>query len=217
MVGMTPLDCEFWRGELAMAALGRLPAPERLALDGHLAACASCRGDLAELTSVNQALELADPAVVQPDWPGPTGSRPAAGPAPALAGSWRSRLRRRWALGGLAVVAALAGATLFGLRPMPPPGITVALHGTQGVQASAVLTAEHWGTDVSLQVAGQPAGRVYHVSMESTTGAWWPAGSYRSEQGGFHVELACGVDPTQVERIWVEDTAGQVVLRAYVR
>lgn len=213
---MTPLDCERWRGDLAMAAVDRLEAPERRALATHLAACASCRGELAELESVARALVLADPALVQPGLQSVPSPRPGPSLALAPAPSVHHRPRLRWALGGLGVAAALAAATLLWLGPMSPQAITVSLRGSKGVQATAVLTAEHWGTDLSLLVAGQPAGDIYRVSMESTAGTWWQAGSYRAENGSVHVDLACGVDPRQVDRIWVENSAGRVVLQAYL-
>jgi len=212
---MSPLDCERWRGDLALAAIGRLETPERLPLDAHLSACASCQEELAELHAVAQSLELADPVRVEPGFLRQPSIRSSGRPAPDQLPATRSRPRFRWALGGLGV-ATLAGASLLWLGPFTSPGMTVALHGTQGVQATAVLTSEHWGTGLSLQVAGQPAGRIYHVSMESRTGTWWQAGSYRSESGSIHVELACGVSPSKVDRIWIENPSGRVVLRAYL-
>jgi hypothetical protein len=211
---MSAPNCEQWRGDLAMATIGRLDAPEQLALDAHLSTCTSCRAELLELGSVAKALELADPAEVDPRFRRHLGvsSDRLQAPAPPV----RSRLRFRWALGGLGVAAALAAASLVWLGPFSSRDITVALRGTAGVQATAVLTPEHWGTDLSLQVTGQPAGRVYRVSMESGIGTWWQAGSYRSESGSVHVELACGVSPTKVDRIWVEDSTGKVVLQAYL-
>ncbi|HUY08127.1 MAG TPA: hypothetical protein VMW80_01575 [Candidatus Dormibacteraeota bacterium] len=212
---MNSLDCERWRGELALASTSRLDADEQLALDAHLSACSECRRDLGELESVIKELALADPVQVDPGFRVRPSGGPALppGPVPAL----RPKRRRRWALGGAGVVAVLAAAGLLWLGPRSAQGITIPLRGTKDVQATAVLTAQHWGTDLSLQVAGQPAGGVYHVSMESRAGTWWQAGSYHSENGSVHVELACGVNPTKVDRIWIEDSSGRVVLHAYLR
>jgi hypothetical protein len=215
---MNSVDCERWRGDLALASMGGLDAGEKLALDAHLAGCSECRQELAELESVIKALALADPVQVDPGFqrePRTRSPRPPI-PVPVPVPPLQARRRFRWALGGLGVAAVLAGASLLWLGPLSAHAITIPLRGTKDVQATAVLTAEHWGTDVSLQVAGQPAGGVYHVSMESTAGTWWQAGSYHAEKGAVHVELACGVNPTKVDRIWIENSSGQVVLHAYI-
>ncbi|MGA9920897.1 MAG: zf-HC2 domain-containing protein [Candidatus Dormiibacterota bacterium] len=215
---MNSVDCERWSGDLALASMGGLDAGERMALDAHLSGCPDCRRELAELESVSKALVLADPIQVDPSFQ----REPRAGsagppiPVPVPVPPLRSRRRFRWAPGGLGVAAVLAGASLLWLGPLSTHGITIPLLGTKDVQATAVLTAEHWGTDLSLQVAGQPAGGVYHVSMESTAGRWWQAGSYHSENGSVHVELACGVNPTKVDRIWIENSSGHLVLHAYI-
>ncbi|MGH7643501.1 MAG: zf-HC2 domain-containing protein [Candidatus Dormibacteria bacterium] len=210
-----PRDCDQWRGDLSLAAIGRLGASDRLALDAHLATCRGCSSELAELETVGHVLALADPLLVDPEYNRPPAISAAGAPPASKPATPRLRHSLRWALGGLGV-AVLAGASLLWLGPLFDHDISVTLHGSRGVQATAVLTAEHWGTDLSLQVAGQPAGRVYHVSMESRSGTWWQAGSYRSESGAVRVDLACGVSPTQVDRIWVEDGSGRIVLRAYL-
>jgi hypothetical protein len=115
----------------------------------------------------------------------------------------------------LALVGA-AAATLFWVSGSSTSPITVSLHGSQGARATAVLSAEHYGTQVSLLVADQTPGAVYHVSMESRSGTWWQAGSYRGTRGTEHVELTCGVAPQKVDQIWIENSGGEVVLQATV-
>jgi len=206
---MTTLDCERWHGDLAMAAVGRLDGSERRALSAHLDACSSCRGELAELEATTKSLALADPARVEPRPRSVPGWKAGARPLP-----WRLP-RARWALGGVGLVAA-AAATLFWLSGASSSPISVSLHGPQGARATAVLSAERYGTEVSLLVAGQTPGAVYHVSMESRSGAWWQAGSYHAIRGTEHVELACGVASNQVDQIWIENSSGEVVLQAAV-
>ncbi|HVC40050.1 MAG TPA: hypothetical protein VNH20_08820 [Candidatus Dormibacteraeota bacterium] len=213
---MSPSDCERRRGDLAMAAAGRLSDLEAGRLETHLSSCPQCERELEQLRTVARALELVPPAALAAAWPPGTGKGSALGvPPPLRAGSPRS-LRRRRAVGGIMAAAAFASAALFWFSSAARPGLAVSLHGTRSVQASAVLTREQWGTDLALQVAGQPPGRLYQVSMESKSGTWWQVGSYRSESSPSHVQLACAVAPSQVERIWVENSAGRVVLRAYL-
>lgn len=205
---MTAPDCERWRGDLAMAAVGRLDGLERRALTAHLDGCPSCRSELAELESITKSLALADPSRVEARPEKVRGRRSA-----ARLTTWRLP-RARWAaLGGVAL-AAVAAATLLFFSGGSSSPITVSLHGSQGAQATAVLSAEHSGTEVSLVVAGQTPGGVYHVSMESSSGTWWQAGSYRATRGSEHVELACGVAPNKVDQIWIENSSGEVVLQA---
>ncbi|MFZ0994865.1 MAG: zf-HC2 domain-containing protein [Candidatus Dormiibacterota bacterium] len=206
---MSALDCERWRGDLAMAAVGRLDGSERRAVTAHLDGCPGCRSELAELEATTSSLALADPARVEPR-PGAVPSREAGARTPA----WRLD-RARWALGGVGLVA-IAAASLFWLSGASTSPITVSLHGSQRARATAVLSAERYGTDVSLLVAGQTPGAVYHVSMESRSGTWWQAGSYRATRGPEHVELACGIAPNKVDQIWIENSHGEVVLQAPV-
>lgn len=214
---MTSPSCESWRGDLAMAAVGRLDARERGPLQAHLDACPRCRSELADLESVSRTLVLADPTRVEPTLE--SSPRPEPGPLRRTnPGRPGRRARVRWALGAIAVAGSLAAATLLWFGPPGSPrSISLSLSGTEGVHATAVLTAEHWGTEVSLAVGGQPEGTVYHVSMESRQGTWWQAGSYRATAGTAHVELACGVAPAKVDRIWVRDSQGQVVLWGYLK
>ena len=206
---MTDLDCERWRGDLAMAAVGRLDGSELGALSAHLDGCPSCRSELAELEATTNSLALADPARVEP--------RPAAVPRRESGARPPARRlpRARWALGGAGLVA-VAAATLFWLSGASSSPITVSLHGSQGARATAVLSAERYGTEVSLLVTGQAPGAVYHVSMESRSGTWWQAGSYRATRGTAHVQLTCGVASNQVDQIWIENSSGEVVLQATV-
>lgn len=217
MDGMTPPSCEVWRGDLAMAAVGRLQASERRALLAHLDSCPGCRAELTELETVSTALPLADPARAVPRLEISPGPSPAPRPSAAPGRSRWYRPRVRLALAGMALAGGLAAATLLWIAPAASPHpIALSLSGTRGVHATALLTAEHWGTELSLTVAGQPGGTVYHVSMESRSGTWWQAGSYRATAGTAHVELACGVAPAKVDRIWVRDSLGQLVLWGYI-
>lgn len=192
-----------------MAAVGRLDGSERRALTAHLDGCPSCRSELVELESTTKSLALADPARVEPRLETAPGPRSGARPI-----RWRLP-RAPWALGGLALVG-VAAAALFWLSGGSANPVTVSLHGPQGARATAILSAEHYGTQVSLSVADQTPGAVYHVSMESRSGTWWQAGSYRGTKGTEHVDLACGVAPQKVDQIWIENSSGEVVLQATV-
>jgi anti-sigma factor RsiW len=59
--------CREMRAALGAAALGRADPAELLALNAHLDGCADCRAELRELTSVAEALPLADPSRIAGD------------------------------------------------------------------------------------------------------------------------------------------------------
>ena len=54
--------CPQYRGDLAMAAVGRLGRSERKVLLRHSASCAGCRAALSELEVTARMLPLVDPA-----------------------------------------------------------------------------------------------------------------------------------------------------------
>ena len=60
---MPATGCERFQGLLAEDAVGRISGGERLALDAHLAGCASCRADAADVSGAAGALAWIGPAV----------------------------------------------------------------------------------------------------------------------------------------------------------
>jgi hypothetical protein len=241
VVGMTVRSCSDWRDIMAMRAIGQAGIEDSLALDAHLETCEQCRLDAAEVAGAAAALSVLSPAQVDRlERELPVLSEPALyGPAPA-ASTWRSPFRsaptgpvasgsgsqaeprrsRRWMAGvGVAVVgvaaAAIAALTLSGSPPAPAK--TVALAGERGVVARVALTAQASGTHATLWESGQPAGQVLTVSMKTSSGRWWVAGSYRttSGPGPTVVQLSCAVHPNQVTEVWVSDQKGRTVLTGY--
>jgi hypothetical protein len=241
VVGMTVRSCSDWRDIMAMRAIGQGEIEDNLALDAHLETCEQCRLDAAEVTGAAAALSVLSPAQVDRlERELPVLSEPAPyGPAPAAA-SWRSPFRsaptgpvvagsdgqgglrrsRRWLAGvGVAVVgvaaAVVAAVTLTGSPPAPAR--TVALAGESGVVARVALTAQASGTHATLWESGQPAGQVLTVSMKTSSGRWWVAGSYRTTSGAGPtvVQMSCAVHPDQVTEVWVRDQMGRTVLTGY--
>jgi anti-sigma factor RsiW len=205
----------------AMHAIGRLDAHEEDELVAHLAACSSCRAEAEALAGMESALKLADIDHLES----------AAEPAiPMESARWEhlrlqrqrrvGRLTRTWAAAGIAAAAVVAIALGAAVLHHPAsPNRTVALTGTSGVHASVVLTPKAWGTQATFDEAGQRSGQVLTVSMETTSGTWWVAGSYRTpgSNGRLQVTLSCAVPATQITHIWVSDDAGHTVLRGYVQ
>lgn len=151
------------------------------------------------------------------------GSAPGLGlPTPAGLGlpTPAGRRRRMAGIGAvvLAAAAALVAVVTLGGTHGSRPGRVVALTGQEGVRATVSLTSQTWGTGATLRESGQAPGQVLTVSMRTSTGQWWMAGSYRtvSRAGSLVVPLACAVPSNEITDVWVSDQAGHTVLNGYV-
>jgi hypothetical protein len=207
----------------AMHAIGRLDAQEEAQLRAHVAGCPACQAETAELAGVESALRLADLAHLDDTTESAIPLESARWEQ--LRGERHLRMQgkaTRWAMAGVAAAAVAAAAiALIVVSAQPPstPSKTVALGGTAGVQASVVLTPTSSGTQATFHESGQPAGQVWTVSMETSPGSWWVAGSYRTHgsDGAVQVVLHCAVPADQITHIWVSDGSGHTVLRGYVQ
>jgi hypothetical protein len=93
---------------------------------------------------------------------------------------------------------------------------TVALRGATTVRANAVLVDESWGTRVDLHENGLPGGNVYTVTMKTSSGTWWTAGTYRSVAGKpVNATMTCAVPLKEITGIRVLNGAGATVLTSY--
>ena len=239
MGAVTTRDCSEWRGIVAMHAIGGASDDESRGLNEHLDQCDQCRQDAEEVRSAAVALKFLDANQVDRlereskvlDLPvGDGGEQGAADtdaePTPEWASTEQAGLlavgrKRRWMVGvGTAVAAAAAAVVAVGaLGSTPtPPSKTVALTGEKGVLASVSLTTQSWGTRATLRESGQAAGQVLTVSMRTSSGRWWVAGSYRTtaRSGTVEVQLSCAVQADQITDVWVSDQGGHTVLNGYV-
>jgi len=213
--------CDHWHGLLAMEVVDQLGDGDRLALSAHLDGCQECRDERDGLAALARILPAADPSHLGGhDVPLELQSAVFGRLASDARGD-RQRRRRRYGFGAAAVASVAAVALVVGLTASPdtarPGQITVALHGSKGVAASARLTSTPWGTAVHIVESGQPGGQDLSVSMRTTTGSWWAAGTYQTVTGhAVQVDLACAVPTSKITEIWVRDKAGQTVLRGYV-
>jgi len=214
---VTSLGCDHFKGLLALDAIGRLPGPEHLGLVAHLDGCRACRADEHELEELSASLASADFSnLYEEQMPGSLFG--------AVLGRLRAEARRerrtrnlRYVLGGTAAAAAVALGLALSLGGTVPAGRTVALTGGRGVHASLRLTSEAWGTSLHIEESGERGGQVFWVSMRTTSGTWWNAGSYRTVSGrAVQVDLACALGLANIRSLWVRDSTGHVVLHAYL-
>jgi len=181
--------------------LGGLEPAEALAFEEHLAGCAACRRELAELESLPALLD----AVPVPDavaLAASAGRRPAdsaepqAGAPVLLELAARRRKSRRWRAALVAGVAAaclaagvLAGPVVGGLlNPPPKPDASYSLQAENGMQLTVGLVKKTWGTELELEGRSMP--------LEGTLYLW-----VKDRDGG--EELACGWTATPSGRIKV--------------
>jgi hypothetical protein len=213
-------ECDYYRGLLAAQVVGEVIGDEALALSGHLDGCADCRLEAADLRALAAVLPAADIAHLEGhQMPIELEKAVLDGLQSEVRRDLRSRRARRvrYAVGGAVAAGVVALAVVLATVLPAHPGQTVALTGERGVQASIHLTAESWGTAVDLQESGQPGGEVLTVAMQTTSGTWWTAGTYRTVSGKHvHVDMACAVRIADIATVWVKDHSGRTVLRGYV-
>jgi predicted anti-sigma-YlaC factor YlaD len=219
MEPVTPDRCDHWHGLLALEVVGQIVEEDRLALTAHLDGCQACRDERNGLAGLSGILPAADPDHI-------SGHEVPFELQSAVFDRLRADARRhhrrrgtRFVAGGVAaaVVAAALVFALSGSSGSPRTGYTVALSGNAGVTATARLTSEAWGTAVHLEETGQRGDQVLTVSMRTTSGSWWAAGTYRTVTGhAVRVDLACGVPVSDISSIWVRTKTGHTVLHGYV-
>jgi predicted anti-sigma-YlaC factor YlaD len=215
---MSDSVCEPWREALAMHLLGDQPVEEMTGLLAHLDGCVECQAIASELTETVAMLKYVDRSSIEP-----TASVPPDLTARVLgdlhtAGvAKRRRQHTKVAVTGLvgALAAALILVAVFsGSSVSPPPSErALALQGAPSVTATALLVKQQWGTSLQLHERGLPGGQVYTVSMETKTGRWWTAGTYRSVTGkSVSATMACAVALGKITGVRVVNSKGVTVL-----
>lgn len=210
-------DCTHYHGLLALRVVGQLADEDAVGLSAHLDGCAACRQEAADLRALSTVLPAADPDHLGGyEMPVELERAVLVGLGAEARRDARNR-RLRYTLGG-AIAAGIVALALVITTVLPSgPGQTVALTGTPGVHASVQLTSESWGTALHFQESGQAGGQVLWVSMRTTSGTWWTAGTYRTVTGkDVRVDMACALRLADIETVWVKTSSGRAVLRGYV-
>jgi hypothetical protein len=183
------------RTQLGAYALGALEPSEAQEVDEHLATCAECRAELAELEEMKEFLGEVPPEAFL-DGPPEGGdlmlrrtlrevrelaSEPAAVPAPP-------KRRSRWLMVAAAVVVvagALGGGVLLGRQTAPDPNqpvagskqVTTTDTATGATMAATVEPRTGWSW-VRVQVKGLKAGDECQMIVTDESGTSWVAGSW---------------------------------------
>jgi hypothetical protein len=179
-------------------------------VDEHLATCAECREELASLAGLPALLRRvptaeAERLAVADQADSATDGTPRDDLLPSLlARTAQARRVRRWrelaaaaAVVVLALGAGAAGASLLGSGPAAPPAAhgqashtwhTVsAVDGRTGATLTVKYASVHWGTLISAQVSGIPAGTVCQFQVTDSQGHHFVVGGWRVEYRGWPV------------------------------
>ena len=210
--------CREYRGALAAHALGRLDPDGEVALRAHLDGCPDCRNELAELTSVAEALPRADLSHVvgaQPEPSSDLGERVRGTIARERTSQHRRTRRRVVSVLAVAAVIAIAVATFSIVgATSSSPGRRFALAGARGARATATLRARDEGTRVNFRVAGLDNGDTYWLWLTDAHGVRMPAGTFYGSGTTHDFVMTAGLSPNDVARVWVTEgpSANHVVL-----
>ena len=217
-----------FRHDDAAYVLGALDPADRDAFEAHLATCPACAARVAEIADLPALLSGIDRAQVLDAVLEETPALPDTVLPRLVREVRRERSRRRWyAVAGAAAAAAVAasitaavvtasGGTSRGTAPAPHAVALRALVPTP-VHATVALTAERWGTRITLRcryaASSGPALR-YDMDVYGRGGARFALGSWRIA-GGEDVTYVSGapVPPSAIARVDVTTSGGTPVLR----
>jgi predicted anti-sigma-YlaC factor YlaD len=204
----TAASCREIRHSLGVYVLGAIEPSDRAQVDEHLATCADCREELASLAGLPALLRRvptaeAERLAVAGQADSPTGETPPDDLLPSLlARTTQARRVRRWrelaaaaAVVVLALGAGAAGASLLGSGPAAAPAAhgqaashtwhrVSAVDGHTGATLTVKYASVHWGTLMTAQVSGIPAGTVCQFQVTDAQGHHMVVGGWRVEYQG---------------------------------
>jgi anti-sigma factor RsiW len=220
-------SCRDWRGDLAAEALGLLDPDTRVALQAHLDGCAACRAELADLSAVARALPAADAdevvsraSLTEP--PAGLSDRVLGSLAFARADERRRGRRRVGVIVGtiVAAAAAIIGVLVIGgsVQSASHAGDRTIAFKVEpaGVDASATLHNEEYGTEVKLVIDGLNDGEWYWLWLTGSDGQRVTAGTFRASGEHFTAEMTSALPLRHARRIWVTDAGDHVVFDSQI-
>lgn len=200
--------------------LGGLEPAEVRAFEEHLADCADCRLELAELESLPALLD----AVPVPDAVALAAGRPAVEPSAGISSELRSQKgpfpdalpqpillkiaarrrtsRRRWAALVGAVAAACLGLGLLAgpvLNQPPKPDASYSVQTDNGLQLTVGLVRKAWGTELQLEGRSMPLQGTMYLWVKGRDGTDEMACGWTATSSG-HIKVT-GATPVQLAGI----------------
>ena len=189
------VPCAQIRTELGVYLLGAIEPAGRPVVEGHLSACLSCRAELTGLAGLPSLLRRVPADMVQrlaSDEPEQVIPEPPLNAPLARIGAIRRR--RNLLAAAAAVAAAITGASavqvLDDSTAHPPaavaPARTVTVQATNpetGTWAAVRYTAQPWGTELEVSIAGVAAGTRCQLLVTGPQGQVINAGGWDFEAG----------------------------------
>lgn len=216
-------ECGTFRVALGAYVVGALEPAERAEVEEHLAACPPCREELAALAGLPGLLgRLDEETAVSAD-------HQEVSSATLERTVEELRLRRRRArrrsriislAAAVAVVASAGGAVAATSGSSPQPQATGAAAGhlagsdaSTGVQATAALYWEPWGSQIRMVVSGVSPGHHCRLLAVSTSGRSQVIGTWNVTYGGkVDIAVATSISPARLASLRVVTTSGAVLL-----
>jgi predicted anti-sigma-YlaC factor YlaD len=229
------------RSQLGAYALGALEPDEVREVDEHLATCAECRTEVAELEEIKYFLGEVPPEAFL-DGPPDGGElllqrtlrevrQTAVEPAPVQAQPARKK-SRAWLLAAAAVVVvagALGGGVALGRQSVDQTAEDVPVAGSKQVTSSDVATGATMATTVEpragwswvmVQINGLKAGAECQMVVTDKSGKTWIAGSWvvsaKAAQAGSKFGGGVLVPLNQVQSVEIRTLQGEHVVTAKI-
>jgi hypothetical protein len=235
---MSTNDAGHDRSQLGAYALGALEPEEAREVELHLAGCAECRTELAELEEMKQFLDEIPPEAFL-DGPPANGDlllqrtlraarEAAVDPAPVAATASKPPRRPRWLLAAAAVVVvagALGGGVAIGRQSVDQVVAEETPAGSKQVTATDAVTGTTMATTVQprgswswvvVELKGMKAGAECQLLVTDTWGKTWVAGSWvvsqKAAQDGARFSGGVLVPPDQVGSVEIRTVQGEHVV-----
>jgi Putative zinc-finger len=208
-------DHECMRLELGAYLIGSLEPAERAVVDQHLAECADCRSELAELSPLPVLLGRINPAEARNQLltPSPGLLSRALDAVDDHEDIQRPRLRRWKLVASAAAAVAILAATLPQLIPTAAAGTPLAV--MAGVSAAGMGSMEQrtWGTAVQLQLTGLPPASGYRAYATARDGHTEVAANWGATPGGrVTISGATAIPRNQLAFIQIRTIDGRPLL-----
>lgn len=204
-----------WRGDAALAALGRLPQESIPGLQAQLDGDPDKRAELEDLRAVASLLDLVDPASLD-DVPQP---------APDLLDrivdqvaverrqqvrAARSKRTVRLVLVAAALAVLVGAVGVFanvGLRSSGPELTEFAI-APAGAEASFALDQRDGGTEITLEISGLDPDQRYWLWLSNDDGRT-PAGTFQGSEDRTTLTFTTALPLDDASRVWATDVGGE--------